>query len=357
MRSAITAIHFCLPNKRLTTAELEERFDPKALRSISKMSGIRERRVTEPGQTASDLAYEAAVRLLNERNIDPASIDLLVFVSQTADYQIPATACVLHQRLGLATTCAAFDINLGCSAYPYSLAVVDGMISNGVARRALLLNADALTQVIHPKDRGLVPLHGDGAVATLVEASEGRGAMLGGFLLGTDGTGFSHLVMPASGARNARTEETKREIVDESGSVRTDEHLFMNGPAVFHFSVYKVPEVAKAALSKFGLTIDDLDLVLLHQANKMMMDLIYRALAVPESKRYFYMEEVGNMSGASTPMVLAHAVRSRKLKPGGKVLLLSFGVGLSWGAVLLENSVEEGVLPINAPVDYVPEVL
>src|SRR5262249_15780269 len=176
----------------------------------------------------------------------------------------------------------------------YGLSVVHGMITAGLARKALLLNAEALTTVIHPLDRGLVPLHGDGAAATLVEPTDERGVR--GFLLGTQGTASEHLMIPASGARLPRSLETKREITDESGIVRTAEHLHMNGPAIFHFSVYKVPEVIRSALDRMQLTLDDVDLVLLHQANKTMVDLIYKTLKVPEEKRFYFMEDVGNTS-------------------------------------------------------------
>jgi len=351
MKAAITAIHYCIPNTRLTNEELEQRFDPKALKSIVKMSGIKERRVVRPGQTALDLGFVAAERMLKSRGVQAATLDLIVFVSQTADYQIPASACVLHERLKASENCAAFDINLGCSAFPYALSVVNGMIVSGQARRALLVNADALTQVIHPLDRGLVPLHGDGAVATLVEAVPEEHAGLGKFLLGTDGTGYKHLMIPASGARCPRSEATKVEIRDESGSVRTDEHLAMNGPAIFHFSIYKVPDVIKAALAKFGLTLANIDLVLLHQANTMMLEQIYRVLGVPEEKRFFFMEQVGNMSGASTPMVLAEAVRQGRVRPGSRTLLCSFGVGLSWGVAVIEWP-ESGIAPVEAPVEF-----
>lgn len=351
MKASITAMHYCLPSKRLTNDELETRFDPKALKSIVKMSGIRERRVTEAGQTALDLGYVAAERMLRERGVPPESLDLIIFVSQTPDYQIPASACVLHERLKCASTCAAFDIGLGCSAFPYALSVVNGMIISGQARRALLVNADALTQVIHPGDRGLVPLHGDGAVATLVEATGDPVSGLSGFLLGTEGSGYRHLMIPASGARQPRSAESKREIRDNSGSVRTDEHLAMNGPAIFHFSVYKVPEIIRAALAKFQLNVNDLDLLLMHQANKTMLDLIYRAVGVPEEKRFFFMENVGNTSGASTPMVLAEAIRQGRVKPGGRTLIVSFGVGLSWGAALLRWPAD-GILAVNASVEF-----
>ncbi len=341
MNTTITAMHYCVPANRLTNQELVERFGERQVKSIVKMAGIQERRVVSPGQTASDLAYWAATRLLAERRIDPKEIDLLIFASQTGDYQIPATACVMHERLGLAEDCAAFDINLGCTSYPYTLSVAHSMIAAGVAHKALLLNAEALTTVIHPLDRGLVPLHGDGAVATLLEPALGGGGFVG-FLLGTDGTGFRHLMIPASGARLPRSEETKKEIQDESGVVRTQEHLYMNGPAIFHFSVYKIPEVIKQALDKFALTVDDLDLVILHQANKTMVEQIYRSLNVPAEKRFFYMENVGNLSGPSTPTVLAEAWRQGRIRPGTRTLLAAFGVGLSWGVAVIEWPMDMG---------------
>jgi 3-oxoacyl-[acyl-carrier-protein] synthase-3 len=230
--------------------------------------------------------------------------------------------------------CAAFDINLGCSSFPYGLSVVHGMITAGLAKKALLINAEALTTVIHPLDRGLVPLHGDAAAVSLIVPAENRG--LRGVLLGTQGAGFEHLIIPASGARSPRSADSKREVTDESGIVRTAEHLHMNGPAVFHFSVYKVPEVIQQALAQMQLTIADLDLVLLHQANKTMVDLIYKSLKVPEEKRFYFIEEVGNASGASSPMLLAEAWRQGRVKPGSRTLVASFGVGLSWGIAVLE---------------------
>lgn len=335
MNSTITAMHYCVPRKRLTNEELEARFGERQTKSITKMAGIRERRVVSPGETASDLAYWAARRLLEDRQIDLKDIDLLLFASQTADYQIPATACVLHNRLGLNERCAAFDVNLGCTSYPYSLGIAHGMLISGIAKKALVLNADALTTVIHPMDRGLVPLHGDGAVATLLEATSGPHGFVG-FFLGTDGTGYRHLMIPASGARLPRSEQTKKETTDDSGIVRTQEHLYMNGPAVFHFSVYKVPEVIKSALNQLELTTSDLDLVILHQANRTMVDLIYRSLDVPAEKRFYFMETVGNVSGASTPMALAEAWRQGRIRPGTTTLLAAFGVGLSWGVAVIK---------------------
>jgi 3-oxoacyl-[acyl-carrier-protein] synthase III len=345
MAATITGMHYCLPPKVLTNAELQERFGEKAIASIVKMAGVQERRVVEPGITASDLATCAAQRFLEARNIDPADIDLLIFASQTGDYQLPATACVLHARLGLAQTCASFDLNLGCSAFPYAARVASTMVESGGFKKALVINAEAITTLIHPLDRGLVPLHGDAAVVTLIEACEEGSGILWAEL-GTDGSGYDHLIIPASGARNPRTSETCKEIQDEAGIVRTQEHLYMNGPAVFHFSLHKVPDAIKAGLQKHNMTVDYFDLVLLHQANRTMVDMIYKSLKVPPEKRFYFMEKVGNASGASTPMLLAEAWRQGLIKPGSRTLMASFGVGLSWG-----------VLAVKWPSDLSPSLL
>ena len=333
----IKAMAYCLPDGRLTNEELFQRFGEKAVRSITKMSGINERRITSNGETAADLATRAAQQLLADQQCDPQSIDLLLFTSQTPDYQIPATACILHERLGLRQNCACFDINQGCAAFPYSLSVANGLLETDAAERALVLNADAISQVLYPKDRALVTLHGDAAVATLLDRTPG-GGRLHGFHFGTDGAGWKHIVMPVSGARAKRTADTGKEIVTETGSVTTAEHLQMNGPAVFHFTATVVPDAIQFALAKWNWTIEECSLVLLHQANKTMLEMIYRELNVPPEKRFYFMQAIGNAAGASSPMLLAEALRQGKVKSGDKLVLSGFGNGLSWSVVGIEWS-------------------
>jgi len=348
-RAAITAIHHCIPTRRLTEAELEARFGARQVQSIAKLSGIHERRIVEPGMTAADLAYAAADRLLNDRSIPRESIDLLVVTTQTGDYQIPGTAFVLHERLGLSQSCAVYDLNQGCAAYPYALALAQGLFATGAAQRALILNTDALSGIIHPQDRTLVTLHGDGAVATLLEVAKGEEGLLG-FHFGTDSSGWRYLCMPASGARQPKTELTRQEITDETGNVRTSEHFQMNGQAIFHFAIHKVPEVTRSALARFGVTVADLDLVVLHQANRFMIEQIYKKLGVPPEKQFFYLENVGNLSGASAPSVLSEAVRQGRVKPGALILLAAFGVGLSWGLTLIRIG-PQGLAPVAASTE------
>lgn len=333
--STIIGLTAVLPGTVLSNEDLARVFGEREIASAIKMSGVRERRIAGPGQFASDLALTAAERLLRRMDFDRSRIDLLIFVSQTPDYRIPTTASVLHGKLGLSQSCATFDVNQACSAYPYALSVAHSMIVSGLARFALILNADTLTKLIHPKDRSLMVLHGDGAAATLVTSCE-EGVGLEALLLGTDGTGAKHLLVPAGGARMACGPETRLERTDSSGCTRTDENLVMDGPAVFHFSVYKVPEVIEEALQKSALTINDIDLVILHQANKTMLEMIYKRLRVPPEKQFFCIEAMGNSSGPSTPVALAEAWRQGRVRPGSRTLLCSFGAGLTWGVAIIK---------------------
>ena len=353
--STIRAISYALPTKVITQSALIERFGEKAVKSITKMSGIRERRVVMPGQCASDLAYAAAKRLIEHLEIDPATIDLLTFTSQTPDYRTPATSSVLHGRLGLSEDCCTFDITQACSSFMQSLQVAHSMIVAGTARRALVLNGDAISTLINPMDRGLMCLHGDGATAALLEKSETPNGGIEFIKTGTDGIKFDRILVPSGGARMPSNSETNVEITDEDGCVRSLDQLFMDGPAVFHFAVYKIPDVIKQAIHKAGLAIEDFDMVLLHQANKTMVDLIYRALSVPKEKRFYFLEDVGNSAGASLPTLLAEAWREGVIKPGTRTLLCAFGGGLSWGVAAIkwpENA--DAAVPGSVDVTFVP---
>jgi 3-oxoacyl-[acyl-carrier-protein] synthase-3 len=345
-----------LPQTVLSNQELANSFGDREVASALKMSGIIERRIASESQHASDLALTAAERLITSLHFDRSLIDLLVFVSQTPDYRIPTTASILHGKLGLSQSCATFDVNQACSAYPYALSIGHSMIVAGVARNALILNADTLTKLIHPKDRSLVVLHGDGAAATILGPCD-DGSGLQGFALGTDGSGAKHLLVPAGGSRLLPSAETKTERLDAAGCIRTDENLVMDGPSVFHFSVYKVPEVIESAMHDLGLSMDDIDLFVLHQANKTMMEMIYRRLRVPPEKQFFCLERLGNSSGPSTPVALAEAWRQKKIQPGSRTLLCSFGAGLTWGVAVIKWPKAADPVPSLDPVVANEEML
>ena len=352
MGSFISAIHYCVPKNKVTNEQLILKFGERAIQSISKMSGVKERRVADEQCSTADLGVFAAEKMFEAHAIDRESIDLIVVGTSTPDFQTPATACVIHGRLGLTQRCGAFDVSLGCSAFPYSLAAVHGMISSGLAKRALLIVADTITKIIHPEDRGLVPLHGDGAMACIVEKCESSAGDIS-FFLGTDGKSFKHLLVPASGTRIPRSEKTRTPIQDESGVVRTLEHLHMNGPAIFSFSLRHVPEMIRSALKEHNLSVDEIDMFLIHQANRKMVEQIYTVLKIPEQKQFYFMETIGNCSAASSPILLAEAWRQGVVKPGMTVAIAAFGVGLSWGITILRCPLNVNAATV-ADTDYEP---
>lgn len=333
--SKISASHYVIPKKTLTNDELGERFGAKKVEGISKLSGIFARRVADKDTTAADLGAEAARRMIEAKKIDKNSIDLLVFITSAPDYVLPPSASIIHERLGLPQTCGSFDMTMGCPAFPYGISVCGGMIASGQCRKILLVIADTVTKLVNPLDRGLATLHGDGAAAFILEPSDGDEGVVFSEL-GTDSSGWRYLLVPAGGFKTPRSPETSKLKTDESGSSYTDENLQMNGPAVFHFSISKIPAEIKRALEKHSLKVSDADLVLLHQANKMMIESICKALDVPPEKRFFFMEDVGNLGAASTPVLLAEGLRSGRAAAGSKILISSFGVGLSWGTCLIK---------------------
>ena len=329
-RAKIVASHYVLPVQVLSNDDLAVRFDSKKIENISKLSGICERRVCPKNITAADLGCAAAERMLDSLCIDKSNFDMLIFASQTRDYILPASAFVLHDRLKMPSSCGAFDLPIGCAAFPYAMSIANGLVASGQCKKILLIISDTITHLINPKDRGLVPLHGDGAAAFVLERSEDEF----GFEFaetGSDSSGWKYLIVPAGGMRIPLSSETKIEKAGIGGTTTTDENLQMNGEAVFHFSITAVPEAIRKVLAKHNAEISSYNLVLLHQANKLMLDSIYNELGVDGNRRFFFMEKIGNLSAASSPVLLAEALRAGKLDSGGRLLLSAFGVGLTWG--------------------------
>jgi 3-oxoacyl-[acyl-carrier-protein] synthase-3 len=344
---ALLAVEPALGSETLSFEELEARFGSEAMKKVFSGSGIRNRQVAAAGVTGADLACAAAERLFEKHSIDRSRIDLIIHCTQSPDHWLPTTACLLQDRLRL-PKCAAFDINLGCSQYVYALSVAHSMIRAGVARRALVLTGDTMTHALNPRDRALVPLMGDAGSASLVGlANEGEGFLH--FELGTDGAGAKYLMIPSGGARQPRSAETAREAADAEGNVRSADNLFMNGPAIFHFAISTVPKTIKTLLEKSGTSLDQVDLVLFHQANRYMLDYLVKKLGIPPEKTHFYVENVGNTSGSTMPLVVHDALAQGKLRPGALVLLMVFGVGLSWAATLMRFPADPAGLILREP--------
>jgi 3-oxoacyl-[acyl-carrier-protein] synthase-3 len=324
----IRSIATHLPDRILDNDELAGIYSTWPAQKILEKTGIRERRVAAENETAGDLAYHAAEKLFESSGCSPDSVDFVILCTQAPDYVLPTTACLLQDRLKLRRDIGAFDINLGCSGFVYGLSVAAGLIAAQAARSVLLLTADTYSKYIHEQDRSVRTLFGDGAAATLIESSDD--AAVGPFVFGTDGGGGTDLIVHAGGFRTPRCAETATALEDGAGNVRAPENLFMHGPNVMSFSLREVPRTYRALLERSGLSPDQVKFVVLHQANKFMLDALQRKLAVaPEQlpRRY---EDIGNTVSSTIPFVLQELMTRGSLGPGTQTLLIGFGVGLSW---------------------------
>lgn len=325
----IVAIASHLPAQVLSNDDLAAIYPSWPADKILDKTGIQTRRIAAPDETAVDLAEAAAKALFAQGRVTPAEIDYLLFCTQAPDHILPTSACILQQRLSLRTDIGAMDFNLGCSGFVYGLSMAQALIASGQARRVLLLTADTYSKLIHPMDRGVRSLFGDGAAATLIEAVETDEPALGPFVFGTDGAGAENLIVPAGGFRQPRTEATAVVSEDASGNLRSADHLFMNGAAIMTFTLGAVPAAVDQLLARAGAAIDDYDAVVLHQASAFILDRLRRKLAVAEDKFVVALRDVGNTVSSTIPMALEPLVRDGRPR---RVLLVGFGVGYSWAA-------------------------
>jgi 3-oxoacyl-[acyl-carrier-protein] synthase-3 len=330
----IRAIATHLPERVLGNDELAALYPSWPAAKILDKTGIRERRIAAPDETAADLAFEAANELFFASGIARDEIDFLILCTQAPDFILPTTACVLQDRLGLRRDIGAFDMNLGCSGFVYGLSVAAGLIASGAASKVLVLTADTYSKYIHERDKSVRTLFGDGAAATLVVRSEsGR---IGPFVFGTDGSGAGDLVVEAGGFRTPRCEATALAQEDAAGNVRSRDNLFMHGANVMNFSLREVPRTYRKLLDLTGWNAEEVDHVVLHQANKFMLDSLQRKLGVPPEKVPRRYEDVGNTVSSTIPFVLADLQKTGQMAPGTHIMLIGFGVGLSWaGASIL----------------------
>ena len=290
---------------------------------IFAKTGVRQRHIARPDECPSDLAVAAAEKLFAEHDIDRQSIDFLILCTQTPDYPLPTTACLIQNRLGLPTSTGAVDFNLGCSGFVYGLSLADGLIQSGAARRVLFITAETYSKYIHPTDRSLRTIFGDGAAATLIDAADTPS--FGNFVFGTDGSGAEALMVPVGGARpaSAALQPKKRK--------RWPSSLIMDGPELVKFTLDVVPPMVERILSKACWTRDDVDLYLLHQATSYMLDNLRDRMNLSAEKSPLCLAECGNTVSSTIPILIDDLRRSGRLRPGVKSILIGFGVGLSWG--------------------------
>ena len=330
MKTYIKALAYTLPENEITNEQLVKEFPEWSVDKIADKVGINTRFVASENETSSDLAVKAAEKLFLENpNINKEDIDFVLFCTQSPDYFLPTSACIIQNKLGLPTTCGALDFNLGCSGYIYGLSLAKGLILGGIANNVLLLTGETYSKYLHPKDKGNRTIFGDAGSATLI-STEGF-AEIGNFSLGTDGKGAENLIVKTGGLR---CKSPMNDLTfDEKANPTSSDYLYMNGSEIFNFTIEAVPELVKNTLLKNKLTNDEIEGFIFHQANKFMLNFLRKKLKIKAEKFYYYMSEVGNTVSSTVPIVLYEKLKNRELH--GNILLGGFGVGYSWGGCVI----------------------
>ena len=333
----ITAMSAAVPRRVVKGREYTEVFSQEEANEIVDKTGIEERRFADAETCSSDLCFAAAEKLIADNNINKEEIDLLVFISQTPDYRMPATSVTLQHRLGLPNSTIAFDITLGCSAFIYGLSVVYGMMERSGLRKALLLDGETRSKVYSPRDRRSAFLFGDGGVAALIERDPKFGKST--FSLNSDGSRADLIMIPAGGYRKMSSAETVVEkVVDEFGNMRSEEQGYMRGGDVFNFVIREIPRDIKNTLAKVEKTVDDFDYIVFHQANNFINSYIMKKMKMDATKIPSTIAKFGNTSSVSVPLTIVSELRG-KLDGHKDVLLSAFGVGMTWatGVIAVED--------------------
>lgn len=326
----IRAISACVPRQIVYNKDLGYLIPEEEIEKTISNIGVVERRIAEDGVCASDLCFKAALQLMEDNDIAPESIDVLLFMSQTSDYRIPATAPILQHRLGLSIDTLCLDLTLGCSGYVFALSTAFAYASMEGINRVLLLDGETFSKIVNKRDKVDWPLYGDGATATLIEKGDFGTST---FILRSDGSGKDAVII-RDGIRNTITTESCVEKEEEDGNIRTGLEVFMDGMAVFNFAMKRVPKSIKEILEINSLTMNDIDWLVFHQANKFMTDFFIRKLKFDATKVPYCIQKYGNTSSTSVPLTIVSELHD-KLKDGDRLVMSGFGAGLSWGTALL----------------------
>lgn len=327
-RAIINAISYWLPENRLTNSDISYQHPEWSVEKISAKTGINERRIVDNNTFVSDLAVNAAEKLFQDFNVSRASVDFILLCTQSPDYLLPTTACIVQDKLGLSKEIGALDFNLGCSGYIYGLGLAKGLIASGSASNILFITAETYSKFIHPDDRSNRTLFGDAASASLISAG-GEGLRINDLVYGTDGSGANNLIVKNGGikGRNKDSDDIRSDLGEY---ISNDNHLYMNGPEIFKFTSENVPKLVHHVLQRNMMQIGDINLFIFHQANKFMLDYIRKRLNINEELFFYFLEKCGNTVSSTVPIAIAEALNQNKIVSGNEVLLAGFGVGYSW---------------------------
>lgn len=321
--ASISGVVSCVPKKQITNDYFVSLFGEAGVHDVVKMIGVETRHWVEKNTTTRDLCATAGLHLLSQLKWSPESIDALIFVSQTPDFRLPATACALQAELGLSTSTIAFDINLGCSAYPYALWLANTMIQSGSARRILLAVGDTVSKIVNPSDRSTALLFGDAGTMTAIESKDGEEAF---FVMGTDGLGAKNLIIPEGCFKTGVLKD------DERLTGRDPSYLFMDGGEIFNFTLRSVPNLVSTTLEQSGISLLEHDAFLFHQANLFMLKHLIKKCKLPIDKVPININQFGNTSCASIPLLMTTMLSDKLKSQSMRLAMFGFGVGYSWSS-------------------------
>ena len=333
MKAYIRNISAYLPKLILTNKMLAEQYPEWSVEKIESKTGIKKRHIIAEGETVSDMAVASASSIFDNNIIDKSDIDFILLCTQSPDYLLPTTACIVQDKLGLPTTCGALDFNLGCSGYIYGLGLAKGLIQSNQAKNILLITSEAYSKHINIGDKSVRSLFGDGATTTLLSTTSHNNDFIDSFIFGTDGKGAKNLIIPDGGSVKAIDNESNKENIDKDGNIRASKNIYMNGSEILVFTLKTVPKTLNSVLNKANLTLDEVDYFVFHQANKFLLEQLQNQLNIPNEKFLISYAEYGNTVSSTIPLGLLKDCN--KFVSGNKILLLGFGVGYSWSGCLV----------------------
>ena len=332
MKSYLNAIEFYVPKTELSNLILSNSHPEWSVDKISKKTGINIRHIASDNISSSDLAYEACINLFQKNNIDSNSIDFLILCTQSPDYLLPTTACILQDRLGLSKNIGAFDFNLGCSGYVYGLGIADGLIKSKQAKNIVFVTAETYSKYINQRDKSCKTIFGDGASASLITnyKSENDYGYLGNFMYGTDGSGYDKFIINKKVSNFAKIDKKSIDEIDNDGNfIRNNDNIWMDGKGIFEFTMEKIPRLLERFLIKNSINIENIDLFVFHQANKYMLEMMRRKMNIPPNKYVICIENFGNTVSNTIPIALRESFNTELFKNSRNIILCGFGVGLS----------------------------
>lgn len=317
----------------MTNDDLQVEFPKLKLKELTRLTGVLSRHICDSDETSLDMGVHAAEKLFNDTNFDRSQVDYIIFCSAGGDYITPASACIAHDKLNLPPGCGAFDFNQGCTGYIYGLSMADSLITAGNAMNVLLITSEAITKTIHKKDSSNRAIFGDAATATLISKSENPHN--GRFTFGTDGSKFDKIIIKHGRERYPLPENSEEDYTDNYGNILNGANFYMDGSEVFNFSVNTAPSLVSDLLENNGMVMDEIDFFIFHQANQIILETLGKKLKIPSEKLVIDIENTGNTVSSTIPIAFNNLLKSGEAIKGNKIMLAGFGVGFSWGGIIL----------------------